>query len=110
MFIFIGLLLISPIAQGREPPEVTSADAAWNQCIQNGLDQSSREASPRIVARQIAADCDSTARAMVAARTRWIENSPLSESEKRQATRALGTRVTTMTRMLEMMVRASRGD
>ena len=108
MFIFIALLLIAPLAE--EPVEVTSADAAWNQCIQSGLDQSEREASPRIVARQIAADCDATAQAMIAARTRWVESSDLSESEKRQALRALGSRVTNMTRMLEMMVRASRDD
>ena len=111
MLAFIALSLSASVPPDPSPPpEVVLADQAWNQCIQEGLDRTRRDTPVRAAARRIAADCDSVAQAMVAARTRWIEGSPLTDRDKRQAIRAAQARVTTMTRMLEMMIRASRDD
>jgi hypothetical protein len=92
------------------PPELQAAGAAWNECIQDRLDESDRTERPRDVARRIESACEPSMQAMLAAHRRWVEGSDLSARDKADAHRAMQRSVSGMTRMIEMMVRASRDD
>jgi len=107
-FAFAALVLAAE--EPPPPPEVVTAAQAWSACIQNGLDRSDLEQSPRSVARQIDANCRPSSEAMIAAHRRWVERSSLSEREKRESVRSVERSVSGMARMIETLVRASRDD
>ena len=106
-----ALLAASPAAaEPPPPPELTAAAAAWQQCIQDRLNEADRSARPRAIAEHIASACDPAAQALLAAHRRWVEGSALSDRDKRESIRASEQNVASMTRMIEMMLRASRDD
>src|SRR4028118_883947 len=87
ILIVLAALALSAAEEPPPPPEVAAAASAWSQCIQDGLDRSDMEQSPRSAARQIAASCQPSAETMLAAHRRWVEASSLSEREKRDGIR-----------------------
>ncbi|HEX8654880.1 MAG TPA: hypothetical protein VF693_06635 [Allosphingosinicella sp.] len=112
----IALMLAATLAaaiaadEPPPPPELTAAAAAWQRCIQDRIDQADDSARPSAVAQAIAAACDPSAQAMLAAHRRWVEGSSLSDRDKRRSIRASERNVASVPRMIEMMVRASRDD
>jgi hypothetical protein len=107
------LMIAAALAAAEEPPPppaMAAAVAAWNECIQDKLDDADDEAKPKDVARDISAACEPSAQAMLTEHRSWVESSTLSSGEKRQALRSMEKSVSSMTKMIEMMVKASRDD